>query len=269
MNAIDNLAHHLQYDAHRRVVLINADDFRRPGDLAFLNVHNDILVIVGQLKRLHRWKGVDYPQAEIFRFFIEDAQGTPLSTSTALAAEGISLAQRLPALKHLPWLVLSDSSEGILASLRGAGIRKCQSCTLQRSAGGLSVYQDVVGKEDVPLKRHDACFHRDADSSTSERTLGGLAPKKLRGYKHEYPAQLTEAGEHINKLVVQRGGGFPISLSKLGQLVEQHRELLPVEAVTMFETQRGLCRTASRAAQRLAKQTGFLVQDCHVVGSVS
>lgn len=264
MNPIDTLFAHLNYDESRRVLLINADDFRRPGDLAFLNIHNDIVIIVGVLQRLHRWKGVHYPQAEIFRFFVEESEQCQVSTSSALAAQGILLAQKMPSLKSMPWLVLSGESETILTTLRSAGIKKCQSCKLQRPEKTTSVYRDIPKN----IEAHSA-DDRTPRPPVSQRVLGGKIEKKLPGFKHSYPDQLTEAGEQINELVVSHGGGFPITLVKLSKLIEEYSGCLSQESIALFQQHRERCRVSSRAVQRLVKQNGFQVQGSHVMGALA
>lgn len=262
MNQIDTLITHLRYDVDRRVVLINADDFRRPGDLAYLNISNDIVVIVGELRRLHRWKGIQYPNAEIFRFFVG---GGDIATSRALAAQGVALAHEIPKLKNLPWLVLSDESESVLASLRACGIRKCQACKLQKPEKQLTIYQDIVGEPKKPSLDEEKSRNT---TTHSARTIGGCDGKKLRNYKYEYPDKLTETGLYLNSIVEQQGGGFPISLVKLGRLIERHEDLLPEESLALFRQHRAICKKTSRAVQILAKQSGLRVDGQNILGSV-
>ena len=180
MNQIDTLITHLHYDTNRRIVLINADDFRRPGDLAYLNISNDIVVIVGELRRLHRWKGVQYPNAEIFRFFVG---GGEITAARALAAQGVALGEEIPKLKKLPWLVLSGESDSILASLRASGIHKCQACTLQKldkQHQQIHPYHDVVNEQNTTNTTSNN--PTTTPLMPSIRTLGGSDGTKHKSY---------------------------------------------------------------------------------------
>ncbi|AJY53227.1 hypothetical protein [Halomonas sp. KO116] len=264
MNQIDTLISHLNYDADRRVVLINADDFRRPGDLAFLNISNDIVVIVGELRRLHRWKGLQYPQAEIFRFFVG---GGELSTHMALAAQGVALAQELPKLKTLPWLVLSDDSEAVLAVLRINGVRRCKACTLQQPEKHIEVYHDVAAKADkTGISPTGNQTVSRSDIQPYQRTPGGRNEVTPKNSKHHYPVDLTEVGQALRRIVEAEGGGFPISLVKFSRLIDQHAEQLPSDVMQAVTAQRAKYRTVSRAIQLLAKQNGFQIDGQQVMG---
>jgi len=264
VNQIDTLISHLQYDANRRVVLINADDFRRPGDLAFLNISNDIVVIVGELRRLHRWKGLQYPQAEIFRFFVG---GGELSTHMALAAQGVALVQELPKLKSLPWLVLSDDSEAVLGVLRINGVRRCKACTLQQPEKHIEVYQDVATKAGKPSQISTARLTvAPSDNQPYERTPGGRNEDKPKNSKYHYPVDLTEVGQALRRIIEAEGGGFPISLVKFSRLIDQHAQQLPTDVMQTVNAQRAKYKTVSRAIQLLAKQHGFQIDGQQVMG---
>ncbi|MGP9796986.1 hypothetical protein ACT3UJ_06475 [Halomonas sp. 86] len=266
MNSISSLENQLNYTASHRVILINADDYHRPKELAYLNVEQDIIIIAGDLSRLHRWSGLHYPKSDIFRFVV---RGCDMTTPMALAAQGLALVAKLPRIATMPWLVLSKECGAVLETLKINGIRHCKACLLDQSGGNVEPYKNVATVRTGPSQVTPLSSSKPSKIITqtkSDKLMGGGGAESRRAFKYSYPEALTDIGEVLSRLIVQSGGGYPITFQKLNKLIDQQASSLPDSVLTAVQEQRQRYNTVGPAMRLLAKQHGFITGDVQVVG---
>lgn len=255
----------------QRVFLINAEDYQRAHELECLGIHDDIIVVVGPLKRLHRWSGlgIHYPQAEIYRFFTQDET---LSTEQALAIQASNLLQQDETLKLHTWIVLSEQSDMLLDVLSAMAVKKAKALSIRPCRRGkkrLSPYRKTEKKT----------LQASADAVTMCSQTQGLPPRLSVRSSAATPGTpewcglekphvpLTHVGAEIRQVIEKEAGGFPVTLGKVIKLLERNSTRLSQELSLELTRKRQQYKTATKAMYLIAVKNGLRVSGNQVVGT--
>ncbi len=123
-----------------RVLIINADRYRKPRILDLLGLRNDYVIVCGQIRSMHQWGHYSHPEATIKCLVSPEGES---ATDTTLMFHAGTLLATNPRLRHVPWLIVTQDRtlKSLLACLQHRKVRTLGLLPLYE--GGLSAFRPI------------------------------------------------------------------------------------------------------------------------------
>lgn len=225
-----------------RVLIINADCYRKPRILDLLGLRNDHVIVCGHLGSMHRWGHYQHPEATME--CVVAPAGASTTETTLVFHAGALLAER-PELASVPWLIITQ--DGSLTALTA-----CLRHRKVRSLGMLPLFESDLRS----VEAYDQRLIHEGDA-----TGRGVKQAARAGAPH----RASELGQELHLLIQASGSSYPVSSNRVKRLIEsQPDRLSQLFRETLAHLKQG-GRTSTGAIRKLAQMNGFVVSTTKIL----
>jgi hypothetical protein len=227
-----------------RVLIINADRYRKPRILDLLGLRNDYVIVCGQIRSMHRWGHYSHPEATIKCLVAPEGES---ATDTTLVFHAGTLLATNPRLRHVPWLIVTQDRtlKSLLACLQHRKVR---------ILGLLPLYEG--GAECVSA-------YKGADAAVDDSEFEAEVSRAERSIRPGYPP--TSLGHELDQFIREQGMSYPVKGTTLRKAIEAQPRCLSRKFHEALIESLTPGRTVTSSLYRLTLHNGFPISSTKVL----